>query len=361
MLVAKSNCTDIYIISGQTNMNRFEAKWLAAINAGGDNISNVKILVACSGGGDSIALLMFLLAIQNNLGIQLTVAHANHGLRPEAKLEADLVRKLCYSVGLQLFETQLKVAQHAKNKNIGLETAARELRWDWFKHIALSNDIAAVATGHNLDDHTETVMLRLSRGGGTGCLTPLHRRQDLRWSPLIQVRRKELRKYLNQKGVSWLDDASNLEPFTPRNRWRKLLEPVRLEAPAIDYHLWESHLQITELINFRDRYVYSWRGLRWEIIREPRLALLLTRDWEEIELRWTLEAAFKDCFWHRESKLLRDLASWMMHHLQRRSNKNKEWGGWQLEASSHMLSAIKDNLLPKISTTKMPWALVRKS
>jgi len=341
-------------------MNRFETKWLADIYAGGDSIKNAKILVACSGGGDSVALLMFLLAVQNNLGIQLAVAHANHGLRPEAKLEADSVRELCHSAGLKLFETQLEVSYHAKIKSLGLETAARELRWSWLKNIAISNNITAVATGHNLDDHTETVMLRLSRGGGSGCLTPLCRRQNLRWSPLIQVRRKELRDYLNQKGRSWFDDASNLEPFTPRNRWRKLLEIIRSEAPALDNHLWESHLQISELVDFRDRHIRSWRGIRWEILTEPEPVLLLARDWEEIELRWTLEAAFRDCFWHRESNLLRDLSSWMMCHLHKRPNKSKEWGGWRLGITNNILEPLNKNILPGIIIT-MPWALVRKS
>lgn len=339
-------------------MNRFESRWLSEIRAGGDNIHNIKILVACSGGGDSVALLMFLLAVQNNLEIQLTVAHANHGLRPEAKLEAEFVRELCYSEGLKLFETQLEVTHHAKNKGLGLETAARELRWSWFKHIAASNGIAVVATGHNLDDHTETVMLRLSRGGGTGCLTPLRRRQNLRWSPLIQARRKELRDYLSQKGIPWLDDASNSEPFTPRNRWRKLLEPMRLEAPALDTHLWESHLQIAELVDFRDRHVRSWRGLRWEILRGPKMTLLLASNWEEADLRWTLEVAFRDCFWHRESNLLRDLSSWMMHHLHKRPNKSKEWGGWRLEFANNRLGPLNENILPSISQA-MPWSLAR--
>ena len=339
-------------------MNRFEARLLAAIYAGSDNIDNVKILVACSGGGDSVALLVFLLAVRNNLGIRLAVAHANHGIRTEAKLEADYVRKLCHSACLELFETQLTVVSHAKTKNMGLETAARELRWAWLKSVALSNGFAAVATGHNIDDHTETVMIRLSRGSGANCLTPLHRRQGLRWSPLIQVRRKELREYLKQKGIPWLDDASNLEPFTPRNRWRKLLETMRSEAPAIDNHLWESHLQIAELVDFRDRHVRSWRGLRWEILREPELSLLLARDWEEVELRWTLEAAFRDCFWHREPNLLRDLASWMMHHLQR-SNKSKEWGEWRLEIANSALNQLSGNVSPSISKI-MPWTLVKK-
>jgi tRNA(Ile)-lysidine synthetase-like protein len=308
-------------------VNRFEASWLAA--ARGDGIRGQRVLVACSGGGDSVALLAFLWAVRRSLGLDLTVAHAHHGLRPEADQEAGLVRRLCRSADLDLVEARLDVRAHAQAAGLGLESAARELRWAWLGALAESGRAGAVATGHTLDDHTETVLLRLARGGGAGCLTPLPRVQGLRWSPLVQARRAELRAYLEQKRIPWLEDASNDEPFTPRNRWRQLLEPMRSEAPALDQHLWETHLQVAELAAFRDRQVEAWRGGRWELAPGP--ALLLARSWDERELRWCLEAAFRACGWPREPDLLRDLAAWMLPHLQRKPGKHKIWGGWRLE------------------------------
>jgi tRNA(Ile)-lysidine synthetase-like protein len=318
-------------------MNRLEATWLAA--ARGDGVGDGRVLVACSGGGDSMALLAFLWAVRRNLGLELIVAHAEHGLRPEAEQEADLVRRLCRSAGLDLVEAALDVRGHAQRTGLGLETAARELRWAWLRALAGSEGAAAVATGHSLDDHTETVLVRLARGGGTGCLTPLPRRQDLRWSPLVHARREELRAYLGQKAIPWMEDASNLEPFTPRNRWRRLLEPMRAEAPALDRHLWETHRQIEELITFRDQQVSAWRGRRWERQGPPRPALLLggpEQGWTEPELRWVLEAACRECLWPREPELLRDLSAWMLPHLlrklPRKPGKIKLWGGWRLES-----------------------------
>ena len=339
-------------------MNRFEIKWLYDIVASNDGVKNTKILVACSGGGDSVALLTFLWAIRKNLGITLVVAHANHGLRQEADLEAALVRKLCHSMRLELFETQLEVRNYIKINRMGLETAARELRWNWLKELAVANKITVVATGHNLNDHTETVLLRLTRGGGAKCITPLHRRQNLRWSPLIQVKREELREYLKQKNITWLEDVSNDEGFTSRNRWRKLLEPLRTEAPNLDNHLWETHLQVTELINFRNYHVQSWRGIRWEIIQEPNPILLFGGCWNEVELRWTLEAAFKECLWHRESNLLRNLTMWLMSHLHRKPKSSKKWSGWCLESTNNVLNRIANN--KSISINKvLPWALYK--
>ncbi|BDU76586.1 tRNA lysidine(34) synthetase TilS [Mesoterricola sediminis] len=309
-------------------MNRAEARWLDQVLRRDDGIRDCRVLVACSGGGDSLALLAFLWAVRKSLGLELAVAHAHHGLRPEADAEADLVRRVCRNADLDLAEARFDVRAHAAATGQGLETAARELRWSWLRAEAASSGAAAVATGHTLDDHTETVLLRLARGGGSGCLTPLAARQGLRWSPLVEARREDLRAYLRRRGLAWAEDASNAEPFTPRNRWRALLGPLRAEAPALDAHLWETHLQVAELAAFRDRQVAAWRGTRWDALGgEVRLAPV----WTEPDLRFALEAAFRELDWPREADLLRALAAWLRPRLMRRSRRPGAWGGFRLE------------------------------
>lgn len=291
-------------------------------------MENARVLVACSGGGDSTALLVFLCSIRKSLGLELVVAHADHGLREASSEDAIFVRELCRKLDLDLVEANLDVAGHAKTTGHGLETAARELRWAWLSAEAESSGASTVATGHTLDDHTETVWLRLSRGGGSGALTPLPARQGLRWSPLVQVRREALRTYLSTLGLPWREDETNASDFTARNRWRKLLELMREEAPALDAHLWETHTQVEELRNFRDTLVISWRGTRWEATPER---VILTGPWTDPELRWVLEAAFREAGWPREADQLHGIAAWVLPHLAGKSRKSKTWGGWRLD------------------------------
>ncbi len=311
-------------------MNRTEATWLDQIRHRDDAVQG-RVLVACSGGGDSTALLVFLWSLRKSLGLELVVAHGNHGLRPEAEADAASVRELCRHLDLDLVEAHLEVKAHAAQAGIGLETAARELRWAWLKAEAASVGAASIATGHTLDDHTETVLVRIARGGGLGALTPLAARQGLRWSPLIEARREELRGYLRQKNLPWREDASNEEGFTARNRWRKLLEEMRREAPALDAHLWETHAQAAELLDFREAQVAAGEGLRW-CIQDARLSL--KGPFREVELRWTLEAACRTLGWPREAALLRDLSAWVRPLLERKRRKTKQWGGWRLEPTS---------------------------
>ncbi len=308
-------------------MNRAEAGWLGQIRRRGDGVHDARVLVACSGGGDSVALLLFLAAVRRSLGLDLVVAHADHGLRPESGEDAAFVQRLCRALDLDLAEACLRVRAHAASAGIGLETAARELRWAWLRSEAGSCGAAWIATGHTLDDHTETVLLRLSRGGGLGALTPLPAVQRDRWSPLIEARRQDLRDYLRRLGVPWREDPSNAEDFTARNRLRRLLEPLRAEAPGLDRHLWETHRQAAELEAWRDAQVQAGSPSRWSA---EAGVVELRGAWTELELRWVLETALPRLGHPVEARQLRDLAAWIVQRIGRRIQRAASWGGWQL-------------------------------
>lgn len=306
-------------------MKRFESDLLAQIERRADGVTG-RVLVACSGGGDSVALLLLLWSLRKSLDLELSVAHADHGLRPESEADAEFVRQLCRTLDLDLAEAGLGVKAHAADRGIGVEMAARELRWDWLRQEAAGTGAAAVATGHTLDDHTETVLIRLARGGGLGSLRPLAPRQGLRWSPLVECRRGELRDYLRQRGVPWRDDPTNAEPFTARNRWRMLLEDIRREAPELDRHLFETHRQAEEAQALAHRLVASWRGSRWSVADGE--VIFEAGTWTESDLRWTLESAFRELGRPLEASLLRGLAPWLAARLA--SMRRASWGNFFL-------------------------------
>ncbi|MCL1909149.1 MAG: tRNA lysidine(34) synthetase TilS [Holophagaceae bacterium] len=294
----------------------------------GDGVHGCRVLVACSGGGDSVALLASLVALRANLKLELAVAHADHNLRPESKEECEYVKNLCSRYGLGFVLGSLGVTSHATETGQGIETAARELRWKWLKDESAKFGSRWIATGHTIEDHTETVMLRLARGSGAGCLTGLPAIQPPRWSPLIECTREGLRTYLRSSGVEWREDYTNDLDFTPRNRWRKHLAGFRSEAPSIDRHLWETHRQIAEILGLKDDTVASWRGVRWEISSEGYV-------WLEIgigsrDLVWILESCFKELGIHREPGHLFDLATWVSKTAARPIRRQWKWGNWSL-------------------------------
>ncbi len=303
-------------------MNRFEADLLAELKQRGDGVRDVRVLVACSGGGDSTALLALLGALHRSLGLDLVVAHADHDLREGAAEDAAFVRTLCRAWDLDLVETRLGVRAHAEAQGLGLEMAARELRWAFLRAEAESCGATVVATGHTLDDHTETVFLRLQRGAGLACMTPLPPRQGVRWSPLVGLRRGHLRDYLRGRGIPWREDPTNSEPFTPRNRLRPLLEGLRAEMPNLDTHLLETHRQARESEDLADHWMRL--GLAGTWAQTPEGLTLARRGWEVAELAWLLARGWP----HLGAEAVRPLAHWAAASLADQKPGNR--GGWEL-------------------------------
>ncbi len=95
------------------------------------------------------------------------------------------------------------VLAYQKKHGLSLEEAAREVRYQFLAETAAATGAAAVAVGHTLDDHVETILLHLVRGSGTRGLRglqPVTRRQvsgrELKVvRPLLTVRRTETGEY----------------------------------------------------------------------------------------------------------------------------------------------------------------------
>lgn len=195
-----------------------------------------RVGVAVSGGIDSVALLRLLLEFRHELGIVLSVVHFNHRLRgTESDADEQFVASLARDLELELHVDSEDVAQHAGEERVSVETAARELRYGFFRELlgegrtadpqglkphpmagpdgtaeavpfhetpapsepglelkpasasnadlassfAQSSNLACldkVLTGHTLDDQAETVLMRIIRGAGLRGLGGIHPR-----------------------------------------------------------------------------------------------------------------------------------------------------------------------------------------
>ena len=92
--------------------------------------------MAVSGGIDSVALLRLMLELRGELGIVLSVVHFNHKLRgAESDADEQFVANLAREHGLEFHADSGDVARHAADERRSLETAARELRYGFFRHL----------------------------------------------------------------------------------------------------------------------------------------------------------------------------------------------------------------------------------
>jgi tRNA(Ile)-lysidine synthase len=278
-----------------------------------------RVGVAVSGGIDSVALLCLLLELRPELGIVLSVVHFNHKLRGvESDADQEFVANLAREYDLEFYIDSHDVAEHAAGDSIGLEAAARELRYGFFRHLlgadgvgepqGLKPDLAdsalrgpegplfhqsslnKIATGHTLDDQAETVLMRMIRGSGLRGLGGIHPRivvedDDGEVSgeivrPLLEVRRRELERYLQDMGQSWREDSTNIDARFTRNRVRKLVVPLLEQEfnPAVAENLAE----LAEIARGEEDYweneISGWLGTTvqwsqpdWAVSREVSL------------------------------------------------------------------------------------------
>ena len=95
-----------------------------------------RVGVAVSGGIDSVALLRLMLELRGELGIVLSVVHFNHKLRgAESDADEQFVANLAREHGLEFHADSGDVKRHAADERRSLETAARELRYGFFRHL----------------------------------------------------------------------------------------------------------------------------------------------------------------------------------------------------------------------------------
>ena len=272
-----------------------------------------RVGIAVSGGIDSVALLRLLLELRHELGIVLSVIHFNHKLRgAESEADHEFVAGLARGHGLEFYCSSGDVAEFAAEQHSGLEAAAREMRYGFFRQL-LSEGISAaeasldgqlnrsagkpalslpkgaappnnildkIVTGHTLDDQAETVLMRVIRGTGLRGLGGIYPRFVVQNKddenehdedddshgeivrPLLAIRRRELQGYLIEIKQAWREDATNADSRFTRNRLRKLVLPLleREFNPAVAENLSELAEIARDEEDYWENEVSGWMG-----------------------------------------------------------------------------------------------------
>ncbi|MGC1370956.1 MAG: tRNA lysidine(34) synthetase TilS, partial [Candidatus Sulfotelmatobacter sp.] len=246
-----------------------------------------------------------------------------HKLRgAESDADEEFVAGLAREYGLEFYVDSGDTAQLAAEEHSGLEAAARELRYGFFRallgvdegaeietvipqglkpesSVELNGTAEAVpfqsrtaqdaestpfrgqdrqsvlnkiVTGHTLDDQAETVLMRVIRGTGSRGLGGIHPRivvvdeegEELGEivRPLLEIRRRKLEQYLTDLKQPWREDATNADSKFTRNRVRKLLLPLieREFNPSIGENLSELAEIARDEEDYWDNEISGWLG-----------------------------------------------------------------------------------------------------
>ncbi len=184
-----------------------------------------RLVLAVSGGADSAVLLDAVLRRRTSSHIIL-VASVDHGTGEAATAGTALAVSVAAKGGLPAISERLTLPQHD-------EATLREGRWTFLRRVASTHD-AVVVTAHSLDDHIETVVMRVLRGSSARGLAGLLAESDIE-RPLLEHRRSAIREYARSRAVNFVEDPGNASLIYFRNRIRlELLPSIRRLQPDFE-------------------------------------------------------------------------------------------------------------------------------
>lgn len=239
-------------------------------------LNNRKWLLAVSGGVDSVVLCH----LCHSHKINFAMAHCNFQLRgDESERDETFVRQLAEQLGVEIFVKRFDTTIYAAKKNVSIQVAARELRYDWFYEILKAQDtrnkeqgsnlektkttaefpnnsdansrltshVSCLATAHHADDNLETVMFNLFRGTGIRGVRGILPVQNNVIRPMLEMQKADILQYAKEKELSWVEDSSNASDKYSRNFIRNQVLPMMKEIlPSADKNFTKTMEQLRE-------------------------------------------------------------------------------------------------------------------
>jgi len=190
--------------------------------AEGDNV-----LAAFSGGPDSVAMLYILHQLQSEPEFSLAAVYVNHRLRPRAaKKEARFCEAFCGRYDIPFSVEEVDIPKLSRTDKTGIEETARAYRYRTLNRLAEEKGYTKIAVGHHRNDRAETILFNLSRGASRHGLTGMPPRRGKIIRPLYDIGRREIADFLEENGLEYMIDRSNLSRKFTRNRIRRKVIPV---------------------------------------------------------------------------------------------------------------------------------------
>lgn len=168
-------------------------------------------VIAVSGGVDSMVLLDLL---RKKQGVELVVAHFNHGIRPDASKDEKLVASIAKKHNLKYVHGLASLRPGTS------EAQARAARYAFLQEVKKVNNADYIVTAHHQDDLIETAALNILRGSGRRGITSIADNIGIK-RPLLNIPKAEIIKYAKSNKLKWREDSTNQEDIYLRNYLRK--------------------------------------------------------------------------------------------------------------------------------------------
>jgi len=191
------------------------------------------VCIAYSGGVDSHVLLHLLATTRHPQLPAVRALHIDHDLHPESSDWAEHCRQIASDLNIDFESVQVKIEDIDEK---GLEAAARQARYQAFRHDLMPDEV--LLTAQHQDDQAETLMLQLLRGAGPAGLSAMWPESQFDGltivRPFLSLSKSDLLEYAELHQLHWIDDPSNADLSINRNYLRHEIWPRLNERwPAV--------------------------------------------------------------------------------------------------------------------------------
>ena len=174
-----------------------------------------RYILAVSGGLDSMVLLDMLRRLP---GVELYVAHFDHGIRTNSQQDRKFVQTVAKSHNLSFVYETDTLGDRAS------EALARSARYKFLRKVCKKYNAQALVTAHHQDDLLETAIVNMLRGTGRRGLGSLKSTSEL-IRPLLGTPKTEILAYAQAHHIEWREDSTNNDQTYLRNYVRHSIMP----------------------------------------------------------------------------------------------------------------------------------------
>jgi len=335
-----------------------------------------KLLLAVSGGVDSVVLC----ELCKQAGYNFAIAHCNFQLREEeSERDEHFVRSLAEKYEVTIFVKRFDTEKYALKNRIGIQEAARKLRYDWFNELvngewamvneqsAISNQQSAVGnrkseigndnthhspltiyhivTAHHANDNVETLLMNFFKGTGINGLRGILSKYGNIIRPLLFATKHEIKTFAEENKLPFVEDSSNILDKYTRNFFRHQIIPsIEKVFPKVEENLIDNIKRFSEIEILYQQSVSNHKKklleLKGEETHIPVLKLLKTEPLSTIVYEIIKPFNFTS---HQTEEVIYLLKSETGKYIQSSSHKIIKNRNWLIISPNN--TAVAENIL----------------
>jgi tRNA(Ile)-lysidine synthase len=291
------------------------------------------VLIAVSGGVDSVVLC----ELMYRSGYQFEIAHCNFQLRgSESDADEHFVKSLGHAYGVKVWVKRFDTEKYAADNQMGIQEAARQLRYDWFGSLLsdAENALQFVATAHHANDNIETLLMNFFKGTGISGLQGIRAKEaglvKNLVRPLLFAKKEDIVLFANENNLSWREDASNESNTYTRNYFRNELIPsIGKVFPQVEQNLLDNILRFS---NIGILYDYAVDQFKQKLIEKkgneiqiPVLKLLKTPAYPTVLFEVLKEYGFSPSQISDAVKLTQSISGKYIESQTHKFFRNRSW------------------------------------